>query len=128
MPDSRTVARQRRLPFQLAAPHNDRLAVHIVYGLYAASLVFGIPSVLGVLLAYLKREDVEGSYLETHVRWQIRTFWIWLLLFIVGAATALLLVGLLIMAIAQIWFLYRVIRGWLLLADERPMPDPGGLV
>ena len=124
MSESRAVVR-RPLPFKLSAPENDRLAVHIVYALYAASLIFQIPSMFGVILAYLKRGDVEGTYLEPHIRWQIRTFWIWLLLSVIGWAGTLLLFGWLILAIAQLWLIYRVVKGWLRLSNEEPILQPG---
>jgi len=70
------VTRPRTLPFSLGLSENDRLAVHIVYGLYGAAIVFGLPSIFGVILAYLKRGDLEGTALAGHITWQIRTFWI----------------------------------------------------
>ena len=60
--------------FQLSVPDKHRMAVHIVYALYAAAVVFAVPGMFGVFLAYLKRGDVRGSYLESHIVWQIRTF------------------------------------------------------
>lgn len=124
MSDSRAVQR-RPLPFKLSAPENDRMAMHVVYALYAASLVFQIPSMFGVILAYLKRGDVEGTYLETHVRWQIRTFWIWLLLTVVGWAGVILLFGWLVLAFAQLWLVYRIVKGWLKLSNDEPILQPG---
>ncbi len=116
---------RRPLPFKLSAPENDRLAVHIVYALYAASLIFQIPSMFGVILAYLKRDDVEGTYLEPHIRWQIRTFWIWLLLSVIGWTTTVLLVGWLILGVAYLWLVYRIVKGWLRLSNGEPVLRPG---
>lgn len=127
MSDSRAVVR-RNLPFRLSVPENDKLAVHVVYALYAATLVLAVPGMFGVLLAYLKRDELAGSYLDSHIRWQIRTFWLWLLMWCVGWATVLVLIGWLILLFAQVWLLYRIIRGWLLLADDRAVADPDGFV
>lgn len=123
MPDT-TPAARRNLPFRLAVPENDRLAIHVVYALYAAAVAFAIPGMFGVLLAYLKLGDVRGSYLETHVTWQIRTFWIWLILWLAGWATVIVLVGWLLLGFASLWLVYRIIKGWLLLADGRPIDRP----
>lgn len=125
IPNDRAVVR-RPLPFKLSAPENDRLAVHVVYALYAASLVFQIPSMFGVILAYLKRDDVRDTYLETHVRWQIRTFWIWLLMTVVGSLTWWVLgLGFLLLGFAYLWLIYRIVKGWLRLSDEAPILRPG---
>ena len=124
MSDPYPVTRRNNLPFRLSVPENDKLAVHVVYALYAATIVLAIPGMFGVLLAYLKLDDVRGSYLEAHVRWQIRTFWIWLALCVVGWLTVVVLIGWLILGFAQLWLLYRIIKGWLVLADERPIADP----
>ncbi len=123
-PDGNAVTRRGQLPFRLSVPENDKLAVHVIYALYAATIVLAIPGMFGVALAYLKLGDVRGSYLDSHVQWQIRTFWIWLTLWLVGWLTAIVLIGWLVLGFAQLWLLYRIIKGWLLLADERPVEDP----
>lgn len=92
------------------------------------SFLFGWPSIIAVILNYVTRGNVRGSWLETHWRWQLRTFWIaaaWAL----GAAILMLtFIGipfaLIIIAVLGIWLLYRVIRGWLALLDKKPMPLP----
>src|SRR3546814_7955355 len=78
----------------------------------------------GVLLAYLKRRDVGGTYLESHVVWQTRTFWIWLALWLAGWFTVILVVGWLLLGLAYVWLIYRIIKGWMLLADARPIEQP----
>lgn len=106
------------------APDGARLAIHIVYALYSAAVVFALPCMFGVLLAYLKLGDVRGSHLESHVRWQIRTFWIWLAMWVTGWAGVIVMVGWLLIAAAHLWLLYRIIKGWLALADGRPIERP----
>jgi uncharacterized membrane protein len=125
---SQEVARPRNLPFQLGLSENDRLALHIVYGLYALSLVTALPSILGALLAFLKRDDIRGSWLESHATWQIRTFFIMLISSILSAAMAATFVlipfaGLLAGA-TWLWFAYRTIKGWLKLSNDAPIDDP----
>lgn len=125
MSETRVVQR-RTLPFKLSAPENDRLAVHVIYALYAANLVFQIPIILAVVIAYLKRGDVEGTYLETHIRWQIRTFWLWLLMTVIGGLTWWVLgLGFLLLGFAYLWLIYRVVKGWLRLSNEEAIDRPG---
>jgi uncharacterized membrane protein len=93
----------------------------LVYALYAASIFVGITLIGGVVVAYLKRDDAAGTWLESHYRWQIRTFW-WLLLWgVIGGLTALILVGFAILFAAAVWFIYRVAKGWLALRDGKPV-------
>ena len=121
-------------------PSLVRLA-HIIYALHAASLVTGIittativgafltgwPSIIAVILNYIYRGDVRGTWLESHFRWQIRTFWfgaLWValcMLFIVMTLGIGILIAWLPLALVGIWFIYRILRGWLALADHRPM-------
>ena len=112
---------------------------HLIYALHAIAVVvgvtsaatvaggfvFGLPSLLAVFLNYLKRGDVAGTWLESHFRWQIRTFWftaLWLLVYgllfitFIGIPFALVLI-----LILGIWVTYRVIRGWLALAGRKPL-------
>lgn len=110
---------------------------HIIYGLHAFSAVMGVissaavvtafltgwPSILAVILNYAKRSDVRGTFLESHFRWQIRTFWfavLWVLIAFVLFAT---IIGIpfawLIIVVTGIWVLYRIGRGWLALNDGR---------
>ena len=113
----------------------------IIYGLHALSLLTGIlgaatvigafligwPSIIAVIMNYIKRSDASGTWLESHFRWQIRTFWFGLLwvslcgLFIVVTLGIGLLVAWLPLGIVSLWFVYRVARGWLALQDGRPM-------
>ncbi|MFM7709218.1 MAG: DUF4870 family protein [Gammaproteobacteria bacterium] len=120
---------------------------HIVYALHALSVVialttaatiigsfiFGIPSIIAVIMNYVRRRDVAGTWLESHFRWQIRTFWgaLWatVLVAVVSAPLMLLLVGFLTLpvgiAVISVWIMYRVIRGWLALREGRSMPMDG---
>ena len=114
---------------------------HVIYGLHAFSLLTGIvgaatvvgafltgwPSIIAVIINYVKRSEVRGTWLQSHFRWQIRTFWFGLLWVVLCAAfvVATLGIGLLIawipLALVGIWFVYRILRGWLRLIDRQPM-------
>jgi uncharacterized membrane protein len=119
---------------------------HVTYALHALGLaigafgastvigafVFGWPSIIAVIINYVKQGDARGTWLESHFRWQIRTFWLalaWVVLIaLVGGALTLVLVGFAILWVGLfllgIWAVYRIARGWLALKDRRPMPVP----
>jgi uncharacterized membrane protein len=105
-----------------AAPTDARTLAIIVYGLYIAAVFTGGASgLVGVILAYVKRNDTKGTPFESHFENAIQAFWIWLIGFFVGALTTwLLFIGFLIMAAAFIYFLYRSIKGLILAIDSKP--------
>jgi uncharacterized membrane protein len=70
---------------------------------------------------YVKKEDVAGTILESHFRWQIRTFWFGLLWAVLGGATFVLVVGWFILFADLVWFIYRIVKGWLRLNENKPM-------
>ena len=115
---------------------------HVVYALHGFSafggllgsttivggFLFGWPSIIAVIINYITRGNADGTWLESHWRWQLRTFWYaaaW-------AAAAMLLfftffgipMALVIWGVLSLWLLYRVLRGWIALTGERPMPVP----
>lgn len=98
-----------------------KTTTNLVYLLQALSFVLGVTSVIGVVVNYLRLADVRGTWLETHFVWQIRTFWFQLLWGLIGLVTSVLLIGFLIWAGVYFWTLYRVVKGWANLADDRPM-------
>lgn len=93
------------------------------------SFVCGIPSIVAVIMNYARRREVRGTFLESHFRWQIRTFWFALLWAMIISSVSLPLMLVLVgiplffagfVALA-IWIIYRVARGWMALRDRRPM-------
>ncbi|HET9462648.1 MAG TPA: hypothetical protein VFO43_01595 [Thiobacillus sp.] len=93
----------------------------VIYALYAASLFFGVTAIIAIVLNYIKREDAQGTWLESHFIWQIRTFWWALLWCVVGAITLIILIGWIVWGVAFVWFVYRIAKGWLNLNDNKPM-------
>ena len=111
----------------------------IIYGLHALSIligltsaltivgafVFGVPSIIAVILNYVRQPDVRGTFLESHFRWQIRTFWFALLRIVIGLMLFETLIGIplawIVLIAAGIWVIYRVARGWLTLQERKPM-------
>lgn len=109
-----------------SAPSTTDLQSHktlatVVYALQAASFVLGITSIVAVIINYVKLDDVRGSWIETHFRWQIRTFWYSLLWSIVGGLTVYVLIGWIVLAAVFVWMIYRIAKGWLYLNDGRAM-------
>jgi len=92
-----------------------------VYALQAAAFLIGITSLVALIVNYVKRPDVEGTYLASHFTWQIRTFWYGLLWAVLGLLTHFLLVGYLILLANTVWIIYRIIKGWLTLREERSL-------
>jgi uncharacterized membrane protein len=95
--------------------------VTVVYGLQAIGLLLPVllPWIVGVVIDYVKRDDAIGTWLESHFRWQIRTFWWSLLWAVIGGVLLLVLIGWLVLAVAGVWVLYRIVKGWLRLAEQR---------
>jgi len=93
----------------------------VIYALQVATFFTGITFLISVIVAYVKREDVQGTWLESHFKWQIRTFWSSLLWSIVGVATLIIGVGFVIIFLNSIWLIYRIAKGWLRLNDGKEM-------
>ncbi|NTV94123.1 MAG: hypothetical protein HGA75_01740 [Thiobacillus sp.] len=120
-------------------PDSSLALTHVIYGLHALSALAGVtsaafvltaflsgwPSIIAVILNYLKRGDVRGTWLDSHFSWQIRTFWFALLWLAVAGSMFFTLIGIpaaiLLMVGVGIWIVYRIVRGWLALLDHRPM-------
>ncbi len=118
---------------------------HVIYGLHSLSVLVGLlsfglggaashfmvglPSIAAVILNYARRSEARNTWLESHFRWQIRTFWFALLwsaiTAVVAAPFVLFLVGIFIwlfgLALVGVWIIYRVARGWLLLGELKPV-------
>jgi uncharacterized membrane protein len=117
---------------------------HVVYALHTLSLVigafgaatvigsfiFGWPSIIGVIINYVKRSETRGTFLESHFRWQIRTFWyavLWTVIaLLVSLPLMVVLIGFLtwpvLLFALGVWAIYRIARGWLALRERKPMP------
>jgi uncharacterized membrane protein len=92
----------------------------LVYILQAVGFFVGITWVVGVIINYVKRDDVRGTLAESHFDWQIKTFWVSLIGSIVGVITTFVLIGFLILLAVLVWTLYRLVKGWLTLNDGKP--------
>ena len=113
---------------------------HVVYALHAFSAITGLttaafivtafltgwPSIIAVIINYVKRGDVRGTFLDSHFSWQIRTFWWALLWFLLGGLLIITLVGAVLgvplMLVTGVWVVYRIARGWLALLSRKTLP------
>jgi uncharacterized membrane protein len=93
----------------------------VVYALQAAGFFIGITWLVAVVLDYVKKDDARGTWLESHFRWQIRTFWWGLLWGVIGAILLLVLVGYFVLLATAIWIIYRIVKGWLSLSEGKPV-------
>ena len=132
---------ERVLTVTVEPRHSLIVLVHVIYALHTFSLLTGIlgaativgafltgwPSIIAVILNYVKRSEARGTWLESHFRWQIRTFWfglVWValcLLFVVVTLGIGIVIAWLPLAVVGFWFIYRIARGWLALKDRRPL-------
>jgi len=93
----------------------------VVYALQIASFLLGFTLIIGVIINYIQRDEVAGTWLESHFRWQIRTFWYSLLWVGVGLATLIVVIGFFVLMSSALWLLYRAIKGWLSLEEGKAM-------
>ncbi|MFK7978259.1 MAG: DUF4870 family protein [Halioglobus sp.] len=114
---------------------------YLIYGLHLFSALTGVmssafvvtafltgwPSIVAIILNYVKRSDTRGTFLESHFRWQIRTFWFTVLWMVVAFLIALTFVGIplayVFAVVIGLWVLYRMLRGIIRLMDDEPMPE-----
>lgn len=93
----------------------------MVYALQAASFLVGFTNLIAIVINYVKRDVVTGTWLESHFRWQICTFWFGLLWAVIGMVTIPLFIGWLILPANALWLIYRIVKGWLCLNDGKAM-------
>jgi uncharacterized membrane protein len=123
----------------VAPRHGLVTLTHVVYALHGfsalmglltpafilTSFLFGWPSIIGVIINLVKRDEVRGTYLESHFSWQLRTFFYALLwLFVIGLLVITIIgipIAWIVAIVLGIWVLYRIVRGWLALVEARPV-------
>ncbi len=129
-------------PMSAEAPRVDESLItytHVIYALHALtvlvglttahtiifSFVYTVPAIIAVVMNYARRPATVGTFLESHFRWQIRTFWfaaLWSVVIMIAFVTIIgIPLGLIGIIALGIWIAYRVARGWLALRDRRPM-------
>jgi uncharacterized membrane protein len=105
-------------------PGNDNSSMaKLVYILYLASLVIGITGIIGLVIAYINKDE-SADWLKSHFQFQIRTFWIGLLIAIVGAILMIVLIGWLVFLFLAVWLIIRCVKGFQLIDKKLPHPNP----
>lgn len=108
-----------RVSSTVAVDDNLKNLTQLVYILQAISLAVGVTAIAGLILNYLKRDEVKGTYLEAHFTWQIKTFWYAFVGMILGWLLAIVLIGFLIWGVVGLWYIYRIVKGWLAFNDGK---------
>ena len=93
----------------------------VVYALQAALFFTGLSFVAATIVNYIKKPEVEGTWLESHFLWQIRTFWFSVLWWIIGFALVFVFIGYLVLLANAVWVVYRIIKGWMSLSEGKEM-------
>lgn len=95
----------------------------VTYILYVLGFFTGVSTIVGVVIAYVKRGEVAGTWRESHYTWLIRTFWIGLAAGVVAMITLIIGIGFLVMIAIAVWFIVRLVKGWSAYAKEQPIDD-----
>lgn len=99
----------------------------IIYILYMASVLLGVTSIVGVIMAYVKRADFAGTEYEDHITYLIRTFWISLGGYVIGVILSMVFIGVFVIFAVFIWFIYRIVVGFIKFNDNKPINPTGWL-
>ena len=95
---------------------------HIIYGLMAVGFITGgLGTLAAIIINYIKVDDVKGTWLESHFRWQMRTFWWGLLWAFLCALLMFVVIGIFLIFVVAVWVIYRIAKGWIRLNDSKPM-------
>lgn len=93
----------------------------ITYILYIVGFFVGVTPIIAIIMNYLKRAEMRGTWLESHVNWQIKTFWVTLIAYLVGAVLTTILIGFIVLLLAFIWHIYRLVKGLIALNSNQPV-------
>jgi uncharacterized membrane protein len=104
-----------------ASDEANKTLTTVIYALYASSILVGVTILVAIVMNYVKRDDVAGTWLESHFRWQIRTFWFGLLWSVLGVLSLVVVVGFAVLFANLVWFIFRIVKGWIRLNEGRPM-------
>ena len=96
------------------------------YILFLVSLAFGITAVIAVVIAYINKDDQMPDWLKSHYDYQINTFWKGMIILVVGAVTAVIIIGIPILIFWMIWVIIRCVKGMKLLDAQQAHPNPEG--
>lgn len=96
----------------------------VVYILYLGGILIGLLALIGVIIAYVSRND-SGGWVNDHYRFQIRTFWIGLLYMVVSGAATVIVIGWVLFLATLVWWIVRCVKGLQCVSRSEPYPNPG---
>jgi uncharacterized membrane protein len=103
---------------------HGRIGTMIVYALYGLSFLAAIPGIIGLIVAYVLRDDYSKTVYGSHMTWLIRTFWLGILYTFISFVTSFILIGMLFYVLTAIWFIIRVVVGAIKAWDGKPIENP----
>ena len=96
-------------------------AIYVLQAISFVPFLLFIPAIIGLMINYIKADDVKGSWLQSHFTWQKNTFWFGLLWLSLGMLTTAILIGYVVLFFVPIWFIYRIAKGWIYLVDGKEL-------
>ena len=83
----------------------------------------GLPLLVGVAINFINRNEVDGTWLESHFNWQIKTVWLSLAGFALSGLTLEMGIGFFILLATVIFLVYRIVIGWTTLNADKPIGE-----
>jgi uncharacterized membrane protein len=108
---------------QTAPATNDKTLLWIAYACMALAFVNGFTAIAAVVIAYVKRKD-SAPWIATHYTFLIRTFWVSVVVGLVGVVLMWVLIGFLVLFALAIWTIVRLVRGAIWVSEDKPVPMP----
>ncbi|QRQ83359.1 hypothetical protein JQU52_11395 [Paralysiella testudinis] len=99
--------------------------MYITYAMYVLGIFIGLTPIVGVILAYIKRDEMQGTVYYDHMQFLIKTFWVSLTGMVIGAILMLVLIGYLVLLAVGVWYIFRVVLGIVKLLDNKPVTPDG---
>jgi uncharacterized membrane protein len=109
------------MSIERSSAESDRTLAVVAYALHLFGVIAGIPSIVGLVINYVKRNDYDELF-DSHHSWMIRSFWWAILWCVLGFVTLVIGVGFVIFFLVWVWYIYRHVRGLLALLNGEPMP------
>jgi uncharacterized membrane protein len=100
---------------------SDRMFALVAYGLHLFGAIAAIPSIVGLIINYVKRDHYDELF-DSHHAWMIRSFWWAILWGIIGCITIFILIGWAILFLVWVWYIYRHVRGLINFLNGEAMP------
>jgi uncharacterized membrane protein len=101
----------------------DKILAIAIYLLYCVGYFTGVTALMGVIIAYVKRDDAD-PVMRSHYQFQIRTFWIGLSYLVIGFLLCAVLIGFLVLLWWFVWSMVRIVKGIILVSEHRPIANP----